>query len=331
MPETPSLCSSEIGILWMTYQQKIMLLKMLDYLINKADDEEAKNIMVGLSKEVTPYVDKIKSIFQEEDIPVPVAFTSEDVNQDVPKLFDNGFDIMFLRLLKEISMGIHTLNLTMAYRNDITAFFREVTIITQDYYDKCTQYLLMKGLITRSPYVSVKKSVDFVKNNDYLRGLNPLSGKRPLNTVEISHLYHAIESNITGMNLIIGFAQCAKEKEVRKYFLEGGELAKGIVKELSELFLQSGLQIPTTAGGNVTTSKLSPFSDKIMMYCVSLFCSFSLGGNSLGTAFSLRNDLTAKLAILMKDIFDYAHDGAKIMIKYGWLEEPPQLESKKNK
>jgi hypothetical protein len=70
---------------------------------------------------------------------------------------------------------------------------------------------------------------------------------------------------------------------------------------------------------------VAPFSDKLMLYCTSLFCSFSLGSNSLGTAFSLRNDLPVKMTIFTKDVFDYAHKGAKIMVKNGWMEEPPQM------
>lgn len=124
--------------------------------------------------------------------------------------------------------------------------------------------------------------------------------------------------------MIFGFAQSAENKVAADYFYKGGELAKGIIKEMSEIYLQNDLQVPATAGGNVTTSKIPPFSDKMMMYCVSLFCSFSLGGNSLGTAFSLRNDLPTKLSVFMKDIFEFAHEGAKIMIGQGWMEEPPQ-------
>lgn len=324
MPENPSISSSEIGGLWNTYQQKTMILSMLEYLIEKADDSQAKEIMTNLYKEVHPFPDRIKVLFEKEGVAIPIGFTDQDVHKDVPPLYDNGFDIMFVRLVKEISMGMHTLNLTMSYRKDITMFFRELTIITQKYYDICTQYLLEKGLIPRSPYVSTPESVAFVKGTGYLSALNPLSEKRPLNTVEIANIYHAIESNIIGMQMIFGFAQCAEEKEVRKYFSEGGELAKGIVKELSEIMIENDIPVPATPGGNITNSTLAPFSDKIMMYCVSLFCSFSLGGNSLGTAFSLRNDLPAKLSVFMKDIFEYAHQGVKLMIKNGWLEEPPQ-------
>lgn len=329
MPEAPSITSSEIGTLWITYQQKTMVLRMLEYFIEKADDNEAKQIMTELYSEINPCIDQIINIFQKEGAVIPVGFTEKDVHKDAPKLFDNGFDIMFLRMIKEISMAMHTLNITMSYREDIILLYRELTMMTQRYYESCTKYLLKKGLMTRPPYVSMPKTVEFINDTNYLSGFNPFTEKRPLNTVEMANIYHGIESNITGMQMILGFAQCAHENEVRKFFTNGGELSKRIIKEMTEVILQNDIQVPATAGGNVTNSTVAPFSDKIMMYCVSLFCSFSLGGNSLGTAFSLRNDLPAKLASFMIDIFDYAHTGAKIMIRNGWMEEPPQMDKHK--
>ncbi|WP_042355639.1 DUF3231 family protein [Bacillus rubiinfantis] len=328
MPEHSKMTSSELGTLWLTYQEKTMILRMLEYFIEKADDEEAKGIMKNLYDELDLYVDRITELFHQEGAAIPVGFTSQDVNKDVPKLYDNGFDIMFIRLLKEISMGMHSLNITMAYREDIVIIFKELTAITQNYYNLCTQYLLEKGLLSRAPYVTMPKKVEFVKDINYLGGFNPFTKKRALNTVEIAHMHHAIESNFTGMQMILGFAQCADKSEVKKYFNEGAELAKAIIKELSETFLQSNLPSIQPSGGNATRSTVPPFSDKLMMYCTSLFCSFSMGGNSLGTAFSLRNDLPAKMTVFMKDIFEYAHKGAKIMIQNEWMEEPPQMEDR---
>ncbi|WP_166238482.1 DUF3231 family protein [Paenibacillus turpanensis] len=331
MPERPSLTSSEVGTLWLTYQQKTMILRMLEYFIEKADDEKAKKIMVDLYEQINPYAKRIADIFQAEGAVIPVGFTAQDVNKDVPKLYDNGFDIMFVRLIKEISMAMHSLNITMSYREDIVLLFKELTSITQTVYNSCTQYLIEKGMMARPPYVSMPKSVEFVKDRSYLGGLaiNPFSEKRTLNTVEVAHLHHAIESNATGMQMIIGFAQCANETEVKKFFVKGAELAKSIVKELTETLLQSDIQVPVPSGGHATRSTVAPFSDKIMMYCTSLFCGFSMGSTSLGTAFSLRNDLPAKMAIIMKDIFEYAHEGGTIMIRNGWMEEPPQMEERK--
>jgi hypothetical protein len=330
MPEKPAITSSELGTLWLTYQEKTMILRILEYFIEKADDEKAKDIMTNLYGEIDNYVGIITETLQNGGAVIPVGYTAQDVNKEVPKLYDNGFDIMFVRLLKEISMGLHSLNITMTYREDIVLIFKELTAITQKYYNLCTQYLLEKGLLVKSPHVSMPKSVEFVKDNNYLGGLsiNPFSEKRTLNTVEVAQIHHSIESNISGLQMITGFAQCANEGEVKNYFNDGAELAKSIVKELSEILLQDGIQTPQTSGGNATRSTLAPFSEKLMMYCTSLFCSFSLGSGSLGTAFSLRNDLPAKMTIFMKDIFEYAHRGAKIMIKNGWMEEPPQMEER---
>ncbi|WP_235848907.1 DUF3231 family protein [Bacillus alkalicola] len=288
-------------------------------------------MMTNLHDELEPFVAKIIEIYEQEGAVIPVGYTAQDINKGVPNLYDNGFDIMFVRLLQQISMGLHSLNITMTFREDINKLFEELTAITQKYYRISSQFLLEKGLLVRSPYVSMPKSVEFVTDNSYLGGgvINPFSEKRTLNTVEVSHLYKAIESNLTGVQLILGFAQCANDAEVKKYFNEGAELAKGIIKELSEIMIQENIPIPQTAGGNTTRSTVAPFSDKLMMYCTSIFCSFSMGSNSLGTAFSLRNDLSAKMTIFMKDIFEYAHKGAKIMIKNGWMEEPPQMVDRK--
>ncbi|MFN7250461.1 MAG: DUF3231 family protein [Anaerobacillus sp.] len=172
------------------------------------------------------------------------------------------------------------------------------------------------------------KKTEFVESNHYFSGTQFLSTKRALNTIEVSHISASIEANITGLQMITGFAQAAKDKEVISYFLEGKELAKSVIKEFSEFLQETDIQPPATAGGNVTTSVDGPFSEKMMMYCTSLLCNFSIGSNSLGTAFSLRNDLPTKASVFVKDFLEYAHKGAKLMIKNNWMEEPPQMEDR---
>ncbi|MCA1054985.1 DUF3231 family protein [Rossellomorea aquimaris] len=324
MPDQPALTSSELGVLWITYQQKTMVKRILEHLIKHADDAEAEAILKNLYNDISPYPERIKDMLVKEGAAPPIGFTAEDVNLEAPKLFDNGFDISFVRILKEISMGMHTLNITMSYREDVIVLFQELTIITQRCYAKCTAYLLEKGLLSRAPFVPMPKTAEFIKSTSYLGGLTPISKTRHLNTVEISNLFHGIESNITGIIMVRGFAQVAQEKDAREFFERGSKIAKDIVDDLSEIMRKSKLQIPIGTNGNVSDSKTSPFSDKLMMYCVSLFCSFSVGSGSIGTAFSLRNDLPAKMMLILEDIFNYGHDGAKIMIKHGWMEEPPK-------
>lgn len=328
MPKKPSLTSSELGSLWLTYQQKTMLSCMLDHFIEKADDQDARQIMTTLKADIHTYIEKIKAIFHDEGASVPIGFTSEDVHKGVPKLYDHCFDILFVRLMKQISMGMHTLHCAMAFREDLITLYIDLTAVVQKYYLECTTYLLDKGVLPRSPYVAMPKSVEFVQSQDYLKGYHLLKDTRTLNTVEIGHLYRGIESNILGMQMMFGFAQVAQTEEVKTYFIKGKDLAEKIVNEFSDILLQSDIQSPVTSAGVATRSTVAPFSDKLMMYCTSLLCSFALGSSSLGTAFSLRSDLPLKLINLSKDVFDYATEGARIMIDYGWLEQPPQMEDR---
>ena len=85
--------------------------------------------------------------------------TEKDVNIGVPKLYDNMFDIMFFRLVSSISMGLHTLHMSMAYRKDIVLLYKELTTFTQSVYDRCVDYLQKKDVLPRPPAVSMPKSV----------------------------------------------------------------------------------------------------------------------------------------------------------------------------
>lgn len=149
-----------------------------------------------------------------------------------------------------------------------------------------------------------------------------------MSDIELGYLLHGIETNDIGMQLITGFAQCAKNKEVKKYFIKGKELEKKQIKIFEELLLKSDIQFSATSGSTVTTSTVPPFSEKLMMFCIYLLNGFGIVGTSFGTIFSLRNDLSMQSALLAKDIYFYAQDGIKLMIKYGWLEEPPQMEDR---
>ncbi|MBM7702811.1 DUF3231 family protein [Metabacillus iocasae] len=328
MSHQKALSGSELATLWMTYQQKTMIQRFLEYFIEKADDEQAKEILEYTHQQVIQYIQQIQSIFTSEGAVIPVGFTEEDVNVGAPKLYDHHFDIMFLRQFKEISMGLHTLHIAMAYRHDIILLYKELTAFTQTVYERCVSFLQERDVLITSPSVTMPKRVEFASGPSYMSGINLFSDKRSLNTVELAHIYFAIEANIFGMQLMTGFAQAANETEVKKFFIKGKELSKKIVTDYTQILLQSDIQAPSTWGAKATDSKVSPFSDKLMMYCTSLFCSFSLGSNALGTTFSLRADLPLKLLTVAKDVLTYAQDSGKIMAKNGWMEQPPGTEDR---
>jgi hypothetical protein len=325
---TNPISGPEVGTLWLTYNEKTLIMRMLEYFIEKSDDQQAKNILGGLWQELNFYVLQMEEIFKDQGMAKPAGYTNEDVNLEAPKLYDNGFDIMFVRILKEVSMGMYTINMNMSYNDKIMQIYEGLTVVTQKIYKLSTLYLLERGILTLPPKVTMPKTTEFIKSKSYMNGFNLFGDKRALNDIELGILHHGIETNNIGLQLITGFAQCAQNKEVKQYFVKGKELAKKQIKVMEEILLDSDVQFAATSGSTVTTSTVAPFSDKLMMHCVYLLNGFGLVGSSFGTFFSLRNDIAMKSTLLAKDVYFYGQEGIKIKIKNGWFEEPPQMEDR---
>ncbi len=326
--EHAPLASSELATLWVIYQKKTMLVRVSDHFLITTKDPEALEILRNFHEKEQDLVNEIKGIFKREGVAVPVAFTENDVNYNAPQLYDDIFAIMYLRMMMKVATGLHALHMTMAYRKDIIDLYKRCSAFSEDYYEKTTMYLLEKGVLPKSPAVTLPNHIAFATDKDYRAGFKLAGNRRVLNTVEVSYIYQGIESNVVGMKLMTGFAQVAQEKEVIKYFFRGKELAKKIISRFGDILMDSDINIPSTSSGRVTNSTISPFSDKLMMYNTSLLSTFGLGSNALGTSFSLRNDLPLKMAMSAKDIFNFASDGGNLMITHGWTEEPPQMEDR---
>jgi len=283
-----------------------MLMRILEYIVEKADDDESKTIFKTHYNKSTQGLQMIADIFQREGAVIPTAFTSADVNKGVPRLFDDIFDLMYVRMMAKVEIGLFALHSSMSYRADIMSLNNQFTVEATETYNHITLLLLQKGVLARPPHVSMPKEVDFVRDKNYMSGFNLFTETRALNTIEIGHLYQTIETNITGMQMMTGFAQSANDGQIKSYFVKGMELAKKIISTLSDTLTQSDIQPPATWIGRATDSTVRPFSDKLMMYNTSLLSSFGLGSNAIGAAFSLRSDLPLKLANLEKDILTFA-------------------------
>lgn len=322
------ITSSELGTLWMTYQMKSMMLKILGYFIEKTNDKGAKKIMLAFSGELEKLISEIENVFNDEKAVIPIAFDDNDVRKDAPPMFDDMFYMMFLRIMMKISLGLNALHFSMSLRKDVRGFYERAYKSSQDTYNECTDYLTGRGVLARPPYISMPREVEFIEDTSYISGFKVFKNKRTLNTIEVAFIYYAIESNIMGIQLMTGFAQVAKEREITDYFIKGKELAKKIYSVFSDLLLQSDIQPSGTWAGKATDSTVSPFSDKIMMFCTSLISSYALGSNAVGSSFSMRSDLPAKLLTTAADTLAFAKEGGKIMIRHKWMEEPPQMEDR---
>ncbi|NQX68643.1 DUF3231 family protein [Paenibacillus alba] len=323
------LTSTEIGNLWMTYQEKTMLARFLEYFLEHVDNQDIEKILKKTYDLTERTIETLKNIFEQEGAVIPLGFTENDVNKGVPKLFDYLYEPMFLQMMGKIETSLFALYSTMSYRQDIRKLYKSLTANAQDMFDHCTQFLLDKGVLVRPPFMTMPKEVTFIKDNDYLSGFNLLKATRSLNAIEVSLIHHAIENNLVGLQLMIGFAQVANDKHVKEYFVKGMKLSIDVETTLGEYLRKDYIEPPATSAGKATNSTIAPFSDKLMMYITNLLGSFGLGSNALGGAFSLRSDLPLTMARLAQKILPFLKEGGELMIKHGWMEEPPQIEDRK--
>ena len=321
------LTSTELGTLWMTYMSTTGILVMIDNLKDKTIDKEAQDILTSYLTEGQNIKSEITNLFNSEKAVIPMGFNEIDSIKEPPlPLFDDIFNIMFLREMMKLNLGHSAVNISMSFMKEVHDILKLNLDVSDKYYIMTTNYLLGKGVIARPPYVNMPKRVEFIEDKKYISGISLFADKRTLNTIEVGYINEAIQNNIFGMQLMTGFAQVSKESEVKKYFLDGKELSKKIVTELSALLLQSDIQAPSPWAGKATDSTQLCFSDKLMMAITNIISGSAIGYNALGTSFSMRSDLHIKLATISKSIFDYAKKGGQIMINHKWMEEPPQME-----
>ena len=246
------ITSSELGSLWMTYQSTSASLILFDLFKNKTIDKEAQNILSAYIIDSQNIKNEITNIFNNEKAVIPMAFDERDVVMESPSLFDDIFNIMFLRQMMKLNRGHSSVFSAISHKKEVQDVLKLNYDIADKYYVMTTNFLLGKGVLAKPPYVTMPKHVEFIEDKNYMSGLNILTDKRSLNTIEVGYINEAVENNILGMQLMTGFAQVATENEVRKYFIEGKELSKNNITELSAVLLQSDIQPPSTWAGKAT-------------------------------------------------------------------------------
>ncbi|WP_257208682.1 DUF3231 family protein [Bacillus sp. AFS031507] len=186
--------------------------------------------------------------------------------------------------------------------------------------------MLEQGTYIRPPYISIPDKVDFVKRDHFLAGF--FGHKRAITSVEVTHLFLNIQTNMIGKALITGYAQIAQDQEVKGFLVRGMQIAQQHAELFSEILIKEDLPAPMNWDSAVTDSTVTVFSDKLIMFNVSSMIAAGIGNYGMAIAASPRRDIALKYAALLPEITLYAEAGAKIMIKHGWMEEPPQADDR---
>ncbi|MGG1516518.1 DUF3231 family protein [Paenibacillus oryzisoli] len=316
------LTSAEQGKLWATYTGNTMCICILSYMLNHVEDLEIRKVLEDALRLSEQFVQSIKEILVHENYPIPQGFSEEDVNADAPRLFSDEFYLHYLKYVGKAGASLYAIAVPLVTRSDVQTFFTQCLDSTTKFLNEVNKTLIIKGFMSKPSLIPYPKNVEFIKKQSYLNGF--FGDVRPLQALEITHLFDNIENNATSKAVLIGFSQVAKSKEVRDYFLRGTEIATKHYEIFSNLLEKENLSSPPILDPLVSTSTIAPFSDKLMMF--HKLDMFAMRIRAYGNALSMcaRHDLAEKLGRLTLEVGNFVEDGANIMIEHDWLEQPPQ-------
>jgi hypothetical protein len=315
------LTSSEIGGLWANYITDSLFICVYRYYLAKVEDKEIRNVLEHALDISQQHVDVVANIYKEEGHAIPHGFSEEDVQVDSPRLFSDEFFLYYTKQMAKGSLATYGLILPHTFRNDIREHFMSCISSTMELFNEAAGLLLSKGLEIRSPFIPYLEEVDMVEQQRFLAGW--WGKQRPLTAGEITHLYSNIQTNHLGSAMATAFGQVASSEDVKEYMKRGKEIAKKHVEVFSDYLHKNDLPSPNTWDTLIQPINESPFSEKLMMFHISLMNASGVGNYGTAISATLRRDVGADYTRLLGEIGHYAEDGMNLQIKNGWLERPP--------
>ncbi|MGV3466087.1 MAG: DUF3231 family protein [Heyndrickxia sp.] len=315
------LTAAEMGKLWATYMGNSMGKCVLSFYLKHVDDQDIRGILEYAFSLSETFVQRIDGIFNEHKFPIPVGYTKDDVNLEAPRLFQDQFYLHYLDYLGKAGMSIYSVAIPLVTRKDIRDFFIDCLRETVKLMDAVNETLKMKGVIMNPPPIPTPEKVEFIHKQSFLNGY--FGDQRSLHGLEIAHLYGNLNNDITSKALITGFLQGVKLEKVKKYLERGKKINQKHIEIMTKKLADADLPAPSFLDHLVTTSTISPFSDKLKVaHKIDMFA-MKIREYANGASLNGRRDLGIMYAKCQADVSMYVEDGANIMIDHEWFERPP--------
>lgn len=324
MENSTKLTSAELACAWTDYMNSSMSICILSYFLKDIEDDEVRSVIQSSFEITSNHLDQLTTLFKSEQLPLPTGFSIEnDVNLNAPRLYTDMFKLNYINHMSKVGLLAYSSFIAMSARKDIRSLFMEGLSTVTCLFDNSSEILLSKGLFVRAPYIAYPTRTDYVDSKKYLNGYSFFNKQRPLNTIEISHLFMNIQTNIIGIKLSLSFAQTSPRETIQKWMLRGSEISKKHVQIFTKALIDNNIQPPVSSDTSISDSTIPPFSDKLTTFHMGFLSAAGTGNYATAAAASQRSDLVLNYERLSLEIGQFAKDGADIMIKNEWLEQPP--------
>lgn len=316
------LTSAELGYLWSNYLGESMSACVFTYFLRHVEDSNIRTLIEHALDLSHQHMDAISQMFEGEGIPLPKGFSEEDVNLDAKRLFSDVFCLNYVKNMVKGGISTHSVIFSNLYRWDVVSYCSKCLTSSIELHNETTKVLLEKGLAMRPPFLNYPEEVEFVQKQKFVL---ELLGFRPLAATEVTSLHSNILTNNLGACMAAAFSQVAQSREIREYMERGKDISLKHIQVFKDYLENESLptSMPLSISQDVTESRESPFSEKLMMYHFGIMGHTGAGNYGIAVSESLRSDLVTDYTRLIGEILKYSEDGLNIMIDRGWFERPP--------
>lgn len=321
------LACTEIGGLWGIYNQEAMNVCFLKFFIHHLQDTD----ILPLAKKALAIsenrLDTIKAFFEKENFPIPVAFSEQDVNFAAPPLFHDPFILSYIYMTNRLSMINLGFTASTNVRLDVLDFFNECLHTSTEMFGRAVKLMLSKGLYDRPPKMNYPQEIEFIQKESFLSGM--IGEKRRLNAIELSEIFFNIERNYFSVLIMMGFAQVVNDGFLKKHIIKGKSISEKQISFFNDLLMDEDLLGTVTVSMEVTDSRVSPFSNRLILSMINALNSVDVTLISHAMSLSMRTDLMTQYAKIISEVMKYAKETFDIMVEKRWLEQPPLVTDRK--
>lgn len=323
--------TSEISNLWVSYFAESQSICFLKSYVAKSKDPDIHSILQRALDVSSQRVKTMKDIYNSINHPIPEAFSDKDVDINAKQLFSESFTLLYTRLMHRFTLIDYSNALTVSSRSDFRNYFLECINTSQEIHQKATEILLAKGLLPKFPNIVIPDRVEYVHDKKYLgTNLGMLIGnKRPLNALEISHVFSTMETKLLLRVINLGHSQVVKSEKIKNYLTEAIRIADKQIKALSSFLADEDIPQPSASDILITDSKESPLSDKLILSHTVSVIAFIMVEYGFAMINSARSDLIVTFGDFTTDLLRLTKNGAELLIEGGWLERVPETADRK--
>lgn len=317
------LSASELANLWGTNYSNSMMSVLIPYYLTHTKDQTIGELLKKALTYSEQILNETKKYLEQEEHPLPIGFTDEDVDLNGPKVFTDEFHLLLLNTQALYGQTVYSLGISTAFRADIRNFFKQSLNMAVDLFDQSMDLIIQKGLHRPVILAPTYEKAGFVEKTSFIGNL--FGEDRPLTVMEMNNLVMNLKRAAVAAAFAKAVIPCVTSTEIRDYLIKGKNLAIAHVDTWQKFLSENGIANFPTWENEIIEVHLSPMSEKIIFAKWGQFVQAAVGRYGTSLATCQRRDIGAQYAKIIAETAFYGDEGTKIGINHGIIEQIPLL------